>query len=181
MQPWERAGEPREEKIGWRKLTHKSFVRPDGGVSDFSTYGGISDQAAGVIAITSDNMIVIAEQFRPGPEMIMQEIPGGGVEQGEDPLVAAMRELQEETGYTSNDIAYLGSACRDAYMNGVWHFYLARNCMKTQSIDLDNDEFVEVKLISPAQLIKNAKEGKMSDVSAVLMAYDTLNEIVTDS
>ncbi|RYF29629.1 MAG: NUDIX hydrolase [Chloroflexi bacterium] len=181
MQAWEKAGEPREEKIGWRKLTHKSFVQPDGKVSDFSTYGGVSDQAAGVIAITPDNMIVIAEQFRPGPETVMQEIPGGGVEPGEDPLVAAMRELREETGYTSGDVVYLGSIPRDAYMNGVWHYYLAQNCLKTEIAKLDESEFVDVKLISIGGLIRNAKTGRMSDPAAVLMAYDLLNHTAAES
>lgn len=177
MNTWEEASEPRQQKVGRRTVTHKSFMQPDGKVGEYTTLGSPSDEFAGVIALTHDNQVVVVEQFRPGPAMLMQEIPGGGVERDETPQAAAMRELREESGYTSDDVEYLGAARKDAYMNGVWHFYLARNCVKTASLDLDDEEFVEVKLITVAELIKNAKESNMSDAVAVLMAYDTLIEL----
>lgn len=177
---WSLAKEPEEIKVGWRKLTSKTFVLPDGSQSEFMTYGGISDRHGAVIALTPDNEVIVAEQFRVGPEIVMQELPGGNIDTNEDPQEAVMRELREETGYISDDVTFLGEAHKDAYMNATWYFYMARNCHQAHDQELDHGEYVDVRHISIDALIKNAKAGKMSDANAVLMAYDTLKEIARE-
>lgn len=177
MEVWRHARDSEEKKVGWRKITQKFFITPDGNEAEYTTYGSVTDHHAAVIAITPDMKVVVAEQFRPGPEMIMQELPGGNVEPGEDPMVAAMRELQEESGFESEDVTHLGSARKDAYMNAVWDFYLARNCQRVSEKNLDDGEFVQEKLISIPELIENAKRSRMTDGQAVLMAYDLLIEL----
>jgi len=180
MQPWMLADTPDEVKIGWRTVTHKTFTLPDGSQEDYTTYGSKRDRSGGVIALTADNQVIIAEQFRPGPEIVMQELPGGGIEPGEDPQEAALRELREETGYTSDDVVFLGAVHRDAYMNGTWYYYLARNCRQEHEQDLDHGELIDVRLIPIEDFIQNAKTGKMSDANAVLIAYDILQAIARE-
>ena len=177
MDIWKHAKPPQEQKAGWRTITQKTFIQPDGQEAEYTTFGGMNDHHAAVIALTPENLVVVAEQFRPGPEMVMQEIPGGNVEKGEDSQEAAMRELAEETGFTSDDVIHLGQSRKDAYMNATWDFYLARNCRRTGEKQLDIGEFVMERLITIPQLISNAKEGRMTDSNAVLMAYDMLMEI----
>lgn len=177
MQPWKHLKEPEEIKVGWRTLTRKTFERPDGVSAEYVTYGGTSDRHGAVLALTSDNMVVVAEQFRPGPEIIMFELPGGNIEKGEDPQEGVMRELREEVGYTSDDVEFLGEVCKDSYMNARWYFYLARNCKKVSSQALEDGEFVNVRLMTIDDFLAAAKESRMSDAICVLMAYDRLQEI----
>jgi ADP-ribose pyrophosphatase len=177
MQPWKHIKEPEEIKLGWRKVTRKVFERPDGPSAEYVTYGGLNVRHAGVIAVTVEGKAVVAEQFRPGPELIMQELPGGTVDRGEDPQVAAMRELREETGYASENVEFLGIARKDAYMNDTWYYYLARDCRELQKQTPEDGEIVNVKLVTIGELIHNAMEGKMTDHPAVLLAYEKLQEI----
>lgn len=177
MKSWKLLKEPEIIQVGWRTLTRKTFEQPDGKTQVYETVGGLRPKHGAVIALTPDNKVVVGEQFRPGPEMIMLELPGGGIEEGEDYQAAVMRELREEVGYASDEVVLLGVTRKDAYMNATWYYYLARNCRPLYSQDLDDTEFIDTRLISIEELIANAKTGKMSDGLAVLMAYDELLKI----
>jgi ADP-ribose pyrophosphatase len=178
MDSWPKVGDDEVIKVGWRRLVKKTFIDESGAKVEYMTQGLIGKNAAAVIALTSDNQVIIAEQFRPGPEKIMQELPGGGVEAGEDEKQAVARELLEETGYQAGEIEFLGVVLKDAYTNTQWHFYFARDCVDTGQQHLDDGEFVRVKLISIDQLFENAKNAQMTDVSAVYLAYEKLKAIM---
>jgi ADP-ribose pyrophosphatase len=166
------------KQIGHRKLTIKYFEMPDGREDEYTTWYAKSDNVA-VIPITAEGKVVIARQYRPGPEIICDELPGGGTETGEKLEAAAARELREETGYVSDEpLIYIGAAHRNAYSNATDHYFLAKNCYRKGVQELDKNEFIEVEEISIAQLIDNAKQGKVSDGVAVLMALDTLKTLL---
>lgn len=178
MKPWKRVEPTETVKIGWKTIVTKNFIDPvDGRVRPFTTIFAEGDKAAAVIALTADNKVVVARQFRPGPERIMDELPGGGVERGEDPKVAAERELLEETGYKPQKMELLGTNCRDAYSNATWHYYLATGCELIDAQNLDEGEQVDVHLISIEQLIDNAMHDRMTDPIAVLYAYEKLKAL----
>jgi len=85
--------------------------------------------------------------------------------------------LKEETGFSSERIEYLGSYHKDTYMNAEWHVFFAENCILKGEQNLDDEEHIEVKLISVDELLKNATSDKMTDAVAVLMAYNKLQEL----
>jgi len=176
VQPWKRVEPTVVTKIDYRHMVVKSFMVP-GNPKPVTRATMLHEGAtfAGVIALTPDNQVIIARQFRPGPEKIMEEIPGGGVEPGEDPRSAVLRELQEETGYVPGAIELLGVSSRESYTNGNWYYYFATDCtLSPGGTHLDEDEQVEVRLISIREFIENAKQNKMTDQAAVLYAYDRL-------
>jgi len=166
------------QKIGWREATEKIFIDPDGNEQSYVTWNRPGLEAAAVIALTKDNQVVIAQQFRQGPELIMDDMPGGLLDDNEDPAAAAKRELLEETGYwTDSPLEPLGFTYRDAYSNIKSYYFLAQNCYQKETPTRLNDEYVVIKLIDIPAFIENAKQGRMTDQAAVLMAYDRLKEI----
>lgn len=175
---WVRIDPTIPAKIGWRTVITKTFKMPDGRIADFQTLGNEGAHCIATIALTPDNKVIIARQFRPGPEVIMDELPGGGHEPGEDFETAARRELLEETGYIAEEMQFLGDVYKDAYQNAIWHFYLATNCtLHTSGQQLDDHEHVDVHLITIDDLLDNARRGRMTDTEAVLLAYETLQEL----
>jgi len=176
---WKRKDPTKVTNVGRRTVVSKTFEMPDGAVQTFDTKDAENASAVAVIALTANNKVLIVDQFRPGPEKIMQELPGGGVEEGEDILAAGMRELREETGYTSSEEPeYLGCSYYDAYTNGGRHAMLIRNCVPSgEGQALEDTEFGTVSEIDAAQLIMNAMQGQLTDPGAVLMAYPQLQEI----
>jgi ADP-ribose pyrophosphatase len=177
IEPWPKISET-PQKVGWKLIIQKQFMMPDGKPGEYTTVGKIGGQNAAIIALTEDNQVVVARQFRAGPEAVFDELPGGGVNEGEDPADGALRELLEETGYSSEQQpTKLGTACRDAYINETSNYYLLRGCRQLEQPKPDGREFVEPALISISALIANAMSGQMSDTPAILLAYETLKEI----
>ena len=77
--------------------------------------------AVAVIALTTDKKIVMVEQYRKAMDLSLIEIPAGKMEPGEDPIVTAARELEEETGYAGgktgsfNFLLYIPRICGRNY------------------------------------------------------------------
>lgn len=174
MNEWKRIEPTTVTKVGWRTIVTKTFIMPDGQTATFDTFGNEGQEFVTVIGLTPERKVLVARQFRFGPEKVYDELPGGFVDKGEDISVAARREFQEETGYSPNEIEFIGSYHKDTYMNAVWHVFLATGCTKTSEQDLENEEHIDVHLISIEELIKNAKTDNMTDAVAVLMAFDKL-------
>jgi len=177
MQPWKRIEPTIKHKIGYRNLVTKTFVHPDGRTMEYTTINAEHSHCIATIALTPDNKVIVARQFRPGPEKILDELPGGGVEESDDDNyeAAARRELQEETGYSAGTMEYIGDVYKDSVTNTVWHFYVATGCTLHQDgQNLDDTEYIDVHLLSITQLLDNARSARMTDTEAVFLAYDRL-------
>lgn len=178
MKPWRQIGEAEVVHDGWRKVVRKTFVMNSGKrfVAEISEDEGAA--VAEVLALTPEGMVVIARQFRVGPNKVMEELPGGFVEPGEDPEAAMLRELREETGYAPDRVTKLGETYKHAYSHKLTHCYLAEGCRKVDEVPaLDEGEEIEVDLISIDQLFENAKNGMMTGAEAVFLSYEKLKEL----
>lgn len=177
MQAWKRTEPTVTTKVGWRTIVSKTFTMPDGSKAVFDTLHPDGQEFVSVIALTPHRKVLVAKQYRPGPEKYMHELPGGFVDRGETPEESIVRELREETGYTPITLRYLGAFHKDTYMNAVWHVFIAHDCKKDVSQQLEEEEFIDVEEISIEQLIFQAKNDAMTDHAAVLMAYDELMKL----
>ncbi|EQC44993.1 NUDIX domain protein [Bacteriovorax sp. BSW11_IV] len=106
-----------------------------------------------VVATDTDGHFVMVKQFRHGTAEFSFEFPAGVIHSGEDPMLAGMRELREETGMTSNQWTYLGEMnVNPAFMTNKCYFYHAKNCIKTHDQELDPLEEIEVHAMSAKTL-----------------------------
>lgn len=102
-----------------------------------------------IIPFTTNDEVVLIEQFRHGIEALTLEIPGGMVDDDEDPQIAATRELIEETGYKPREVVFLGKTHPNpaTHDNTVYH-YLALGCEKVQEVEFDSTESIVTSLVS---------------------------------
>ena len=99
-----------------------------------------------VVALTGEDEIVLVRQYRHGTRSETLEIPGGGVERGEEPLEAAKRELREETGYASDDWTCLGAVQPNpAIQSNSCHTFLARGATKVGEPEPDAGEDLQAE------------------------------------
>jgi 8-oxo-dGTP pyrophosphatase MutT (NUDIX family) len=116
-----------------------------------------------VIAVTPDDHMVLVRQFRYGADAFSLEIPGGVIEQGEEPAIAGVRELQEETGYTGNPARILGVAQPNpAIQSNRCHFVLVEQATATMPLSWDHDEEIEVCVLPIEEVFALARKGGIS-------------------
>jgi ADP-ribose pyrophosphatase len=172
---------PIETKVGWRTVTRKEYFFPDGSPREFDLIGRQGDRGAIVLGLTTNNQVIVAEQFRPGPNKSMDELPGGMIEPGEDPEQAARREFREETGYEAGRMELLGTAHHDGFSIAPNIYFLAFDCQKVGEPTLDPNEWIVTKEMPIQDFLNSAKQGNVTDAAAVLMAHDRLQEIAAAS
>ena len=132
-----------------------------------------------IVAITAEKKIVVVHQYRFGTGKIATEIPGGVLEAQESPQQAAMRELQEETGYTSSSWYYLGAVePNPAFHTNLCHHWLAERVRKTHTPMLDEGEDITVETLDFEEIRTAIKSGQIKHALA-LSALSRINELWT--
>ena len=98
--------------------------------------------------------LVTVNQYRHGADEWCAEFPGGVVEPGEDPAVAAARELLEETGYKAAMISFAGDCWPNpAFMSNRFHVYVAEGLELVAAQNLDEHEIVDVQVSPEAEVL----------------------------
>lgn len=131
-----------------------------------------------VVAETPEHDLVLVNQFRFGTEDMSLEPPGGILEKGEDPIEAGMRELREETGYTSSEVEMLGWIHpNSALMSNRCFYLLAKNVIKTTDTEWDEHEELETRLMPVGELKSELKKGTFTHSIAVgALSYYLLHQ-----
>lgn len=121
-----------------------------------------------VIAVTPEDEIVFIRQFRPGVGGVRLEIPGGIVEEGEEPARAAARELLEETGFAGDEPVHLCTTePNPAIQDNRCHSFLVTGARRVAEPAWDDDEWIDCELRPAADLARLVERGEM--VHALLL------------
>lgn len=124
--------------------------------------------AVAIIALTDENKLVLVKQFRKPLEKTIAEIPAGKLEKGEDPLLCAKRELEEETGYVAKSWKKLGSFYTSpGFADELLHIFLAKELAKGVK-NTDEDEFVERLEVTLAEAMELVEKEIIHDAKTVV-------------
>ena len=127
-----------------------------------------------VVAITTDNQLVLVEQYRHGTDDFQLEIVGGMTDDGETSRDAALRELREETGYDLTEtsvVEELGSALTNpAFLNNRCYIFLITNVALRTEPEFDEHENIVVHLAPLEAMDELVRSGKIQH-SLVLVAF----------
>lgn len=152
---WKRIAliEERVELPNGKQITHTTIAHPG---------------AAVILPIDSDGNIVFINQYRPSLRKWLLELPAGTLEADEPIDVCALRELEEETGYSANEIYPLGQVTPLAgFCDEIQHLFVAKGLSKTSRYQCDDDEVIEVLHISLAEVEQMIINGTISDAKSI--------------
>lgn len=128
-----------------------------------------------VIAITSDGKILLEKQYRHGLQEYCYELPAGVVDVGEEPLIAAQRELQEETGYTGGRWSvFMKTAPNASAMNNYCYTFLADGVEPTGETALEVSEDIDTLLVTKEELVQLLENGGIIEADMVAPVWKYL-------
>lgn len=139
------------------KKSVREYIRHSGGSS--------------VLAVDENENVFLVRQFRYPYASETVEIPAGKREKGEDPLVCAKRELEEETGLVASDYRLIATVYpTPAYTDETLYVYLATG-LKTTAAHLDDGEFLDVEKVPFEKAYAMAKCGEIRDSKTLVAIY----------
>ena len=126
-----------------------------------------------VVPIDADGNAILVRQHRYPAEQVLLEAPAGVVEESETPDDCAMRELQEEIGFSSRDLRALGGFWMSpGYCTEFMYAYLAKDLVPSR-LQADADESIKVERVSISGVSRLIRLGEIQDaktIAALLMA-----------
>ena len=128
---------------------------------------------AAVVAIDRDGQVLLVRQPRPAVDTYLLELPAGLVDPGEQPIDTARRELEEETGFTSQRLEPLVRFYTSpGFSTELLHIFVATT-LEACRVDPDEDEEIELVRMPLGQAIDQVLHGELSDAKTVagLLAY----------
>ena len=130
-----------------------------------------------IVPLFDDQCIGLIRQYRHAVSAYIYETPAGTMEPGEDPLVCAHRELEEETGYAAGEMAALGKTyLLPAYSDELTYVYLARDLKETCQ-DLDQDEIIDVHRLPIDHVLAMISAGEIVDALSILSIYQAVRHL----
>jgi ADP-ribose pyrophosphatase len=122
-----------------------------------------------VLPLTEQGEIIFVNQFRYALGKVTLEVPAGKLEKGEDPMVAAMRELSEETGLDAKNVVPMGELyTTPALIDEIIYMYIATDLYQGEKHP-DEDEFVDTVKIPLEKAVEMVMNGEIRDSKTQIM------------
>ncbi len=163
-------------------MRQDTVALPNGTVIDDYFVAELPHVAA-VMPVTPDNEVVFVRQYRHAAAQIMLELPAGNFDpQKESAATAAMRELQEETGYQAQDLELMGiwydNPVKCSYET---HVFLARDVVLVGGQVWDVTEDIEVVTVPVDEIPEAIASGMISVSGSIAALYVGLKRLAGDS
>jgi len=160
----------------WCKVRRDRIKLPDGKIID-DYFVNIRPDVAIILPVTNNQEIIFVKQYRHAIGDFFIELPAGGFNpEQESGEVAAIRELEEETGYVASNIKKLATFYdKPSKDTNQLHLYLAENVVKTGNLKLDITEEIEVILIPIDEVLEKIKKGEICVAGTVAALFLGLN------
>ena len=155
--------------MGFMKLLGRRYELPNGHIVNWDIHTGAT--SIDVLALTPDNKVILSRQFRPGPNLVLDELPGGFIDKNEELLEAAARELLEETGY-KGELELVGSVWLSSMSTIRSSVAIARNCVKAAEQHQDDGEDIVVVLKDIEDFIAQVRRGDLTGTDRAYRALD---------
>jgi ADP-ribose pyrophosphatase len=169
---WKTLASRKVYKNKWFSLREDIAEMPNGK----STIYGVVELGAcvGMLPFIDDDHVVMVRQFRyPFNENHRWEMPTGGMEHGEEPIVAAQRELMEECGYRAGDLTLINSFYSSkSASDEICHIFIARDLTQS-ALPPDETEFLQIGILPFDEVLTMVLNSEIRDVmtvTAVLIA-----------
>ncbi len=120
-----------------------------------------------VVPLDSDGRVMLVRQYRKPAGAFLLEVPAGGIEPGENPEVAALRELQEEIGHRAGSLQPLtGFWLAPGWCNEYMYSFLATE-LTPAKLESDDDEFIDVEKVALSDVLGLIANGTIQDAKSV--------------
>lgn len=127
-----------------------------------------------IVALDSEDNVLMVRQFRKPVERMLLEIPAGGIEPGEEPKDSALRELEEETGYHAGKVERLGGFYSSpGYSTEFLHLFLATELQRGRR-DAKEDETIEVVPIPLEKIPSLISSGEICDAKSIAGLFSVI-------
>ena len=134
------------------------------GIREIAVHPG----GAVVVPLKDDGRIIMVKQFRYPFQKFLLEMPAGKLDKNEDPLVCAVRELEEETGYKTKNIIKLGSICTTpGFCTEVLHIFLAKDLTPGNHNREEGEHGMEVFEFTIEEIEKKILAGEIIDSKSI--------------
>jgi len=172
IKPWKKVGSKPVGDFRIFKMRADTAVNPRTGEEhDFYVIDSVN--WVNIIAVTSDQKLVMVEQYRHGSNTVELEIPGGMMDPHEnDPVVTAVRELREETGYEGESARELGKIWSNpAIFSNTTYTVLIENCVLKHGLEFDSGEDLITRLVPVDEIPGLIADGKINHSLVVVALY----------
>jgi ADP-ribose diphosphatase len=173
MRPWRTlARRTLLSRPPWMEIGEERVGLPDGREVDGFLWIRTRDFVA-IVAVTDGDEVILVRSYKHGTRTVSLAVPAGYLESGEEPIAAAKRELQEETGYASGDWVSLGRYVVDGnYGVGAAHIFLARGARRVAepaSGDLEEMEVVVGPLEDVTEYLRRGEVVQLASAAALAL------------
>jgi ADP-ribose pyrophosphatase len=120
-----------------------------------------------IVPVDSKGRIYLVQQWRRAVGQIMTELPAGTLEEGEEPLACAQRELQEEIGFSARKMtSMMGFYSAPGFCDEYLHLFLAEDLIASR-LPADDDEGIDVISLSLPEALQKIEQGQIIDAKSI--------------